>query len=93
MWELGPVKDMHGINKGLHLALVGATVLSAWAFTNLMFALHYAAQYYVEDGSDDDCVQGGFAFPQCDRPGWAEFLISQRAFEGSRPPGRVSERQ
>ena len=73
MWELGPVKDMHGINKGLHLALVGATVLSAWAFTNLMFALHYAAQYYVEDGSDDDCVQGGFAFPQCDRPGWAEF--------------------
>jgi uncharacterized membrane protein len=73
LWELGPVKDMKGLNKGLHLGLVGATVLSAWAFTHLMFALHYAAQYYVEDGSDDDGVKGGFLFPQCERPGWGEF--------------------
>jgi uncharacterized membrane protein len=73
LWELGPVKDMKGLNKGLHLGLVGATILSSWAFTHLMFALHYAAQYYVEDASDDDGVTGGFAFPQCDRPGWAEF--------------------
>jgi uncharacterized membrane protein len=73
VWELGPVKDMHGLSKGLHLALVGATVLSAWAFTHLMFALHYAAQYYVEDGSEDDNVRGGFLFPDCDSPGWGEF--------------------
>ena len=73
VWELGPVKDMKGYSKGLHLALVGATVLSSWAFTHLMFALHYAAQYYVEDGSDDDGVKGGFVFPQCGAPGWGEF--------------------
>ena len=73
VWELGPVKDMHGLNKGLHLGLVGATILSAWAFTHIMFALHYAAHYYVQDGSEDDGLIGGFAFPQCARPGWAEF--------------------
>jgi uncharacterized membrane protein len=73
LWELGPVKDMKGANKALHLCLVGATVLSAWAFTHIMFALHYAAQYYVEDGSGDDGVRGGFVFPQCAAPGWGEF--------------------
>jgi uncharacterized membrane protein len=73
IWELGPVKDMKGANKALHLGLVGATVLSAWAFTHIIFALHYAAQYYVEDGSDDDGVRGGFIFPECKAPGWAEF--------------------
>ena len=30
VWELGPVKDMAGWEKAGHLALVGATVLSAW---------------------------------------------------------------
>jgi len=73
VWELGPVKDMHGLNKGLHLGLVGATILSSWAFTHLMFALHYAGHYYVKDGSEDDGLIGGFAFPQCDKPGWGEF--------------------
>ena len=64
---------MHDLNKGLHLGLVGATILSAWAFTHVMFALHYAAHYYVPDGSEDDGLIGGFAFPQCDKPGWGEF--------------------
>ena len=73
LWELGPVKDMKGLSKGLHLGLVAATVLSAWAFTHVMFALHYAAEFYVEDGSDDDGVKGGFKFPECDAPGWGEF--------------------
>jgi len=72
VWELGPVKDMHGLNKGLHLGLVGATILSSWAFTHLMFALHYAAQFYAPE-NDEDGLRGGFAFPQCDRPGWGEF--------------------
>ncbi len=73
LWELGPVKDMKGYVKALHLGLVGATVLSAWAFTHLMFALHYAAQYYFEDDSGDDGVRGGFLFPDCAKPGWGEF--------------------
>jgi uncharacterized membrane protein len=64
---------MKGFDKAAHLGLVGATILSSWAFLHLMFALHYAAQYYFEDGSGDDGVRGGFVFPQCANPGWAEF--------------------
>ena len=37
---------MKGANKALHLALVGATILSSWAFMHLMFALHYAGEYF-----------------------------------------------
>jgi uncharacterized membrane protein len=70
VWELGPVKDMKGANKALHLGLVGLTILSSWAFIHLMFALHYAAQYYATAGDD---VRGGFLFPDCEAPGWTEF--------------------
>jgi uncharacterized membrane protein len=70
VWELGPVKDMKGWAKALHLGLVGLTILSSWAFIHLMFALHYAAQFYA---TADDDVRGGFLFPDCETPGWAEF--------------------
>ena len=46
VWELGPVKDMTGLLKAGHLALVAATVLSAWTFLQVMFALHYAGVYF-----------------------------------------------
>jgi uncharacterized membrane protein len=70
--ELGPVKDAHGLSKALHLGLVAATVLSAWTFTHVMFALHYAAEYY-QVGEGATGVQGGLIFPNCDSPGWWEF--------------------
>ena len=46
VWELGPVKTMAGWEKAGHLTLVGLTVLSAWAFLQVMFALHYAGVYF-----------------------------------------------
>ena len=46
VWELGPVKTMAGWEKAGHLTLVGVTVLSAWAFLQVMFALHYAGVYF-----------------------------------------------
>ncbi len=70
VWELGPVKDMKGAAKALHLALVGLTILSSWTFIHLMFALHYAAQFYATDGDEQ---RGGFQFADCKAPGWAEF--------------------
>jgi uncharacterized membrane protein len=72
VWELGPVKDLHGVLKALHLGLVAATTLSAWAFTHMMFALHSAAEYYQEAPGPKG-VQGGLVFPTCEQPGWGEF--------------------
>jgi len=71
VFELGPVKDMTGLRKGEHIALVAATILSAWTFTHTMFALHYAAQYYAPG---EDGVRAGLRFPEEDSPGWGEFF-------------------
>lgn len=46
--ELAVVKDMHGLLRTAHIALAGVTVLSSWAFTQVMFALHYAHDYYAD---------------------------------------------
>jgi uncharacterized membrane protein len=71
VWELGPVKNMAGWEKTSHLALVGATVLSAWTFLQVMFALHYAGVYFKRHKG---VAHGGLAFPGCDQPDWMEFF-------------------
>ena len=71
VWELGPVKRMTGWEKAGHLTLVGATVLSAWAFLQVMFALHYAGVYFVRRKGG---YAAGLVFPDCPQPGWMEFF-------------------
>jgi len=69
--ELTVVRDMHGPARAAHVALAGLTVLSSWAFIQVMFALHYAHDYYSA------LVQGrpaGLAFPQEDHPGYGDFF-------------------
>jgi uncharacterized membrane protein len=71
VWELGPVKDMTGWPKAGHLMLVGATVLSAWTFLQVMFALHYAGVYFRPRPGG---FHGGLEFPGSDEPGWTDFF-------------------
>jgi uncharacterized membrane protein len=71
IWELGPVKDMTGCAKVGHLGLVGATVLSAWTFVQVMFALHYAGAYFKRHNGG---IHGGLEFPGTPQPGWMEFF-------------------
>jgi uncharacterized membrane protein len=71
VWELGPVKTMAGWEKAGHLALVGATVISAWAFLQVMFALHYAGVYFQRQKGG---VHGGLEFPGNQQPDWMEFF-------------------
>jgi uncharacterized membrane protein len=71
VWELGPVKNMAGWEKTGHLALVGATVISAWTFLQVMFALHYAGVYFQRHKGG---IRGGLMFPGTDQPGWMEFF-------------------
>ena len=47
--ELAVVKDMHGSLRYTHIALTVLTILSSWAFTQVMFALHYAHDYYAAE--------------------------------------------
>ena len=71
VWELGPVKTMEGLPKAEHLALVGASILSAWTFIQVMFAIHYAGVYFAALADGD---RGGLEFPSKAEPQWGEFV-------------------
>jgi uncharacterized membrane protein len=69
--ELAVVKDMHGFLKGAHIALAGFTVLSSWAFTQVMFALHYANEYYAAASRGG---RPGLQFPDDEEPNYGDFF-------------------
>ena len=69
--ELAVVKDMHGFVKEAHIALAGVTVLSSWAFIQVMFALHYAHEYYAAACHGR---RAGLQFPEDDKPDYGDFF-------------------
>jgi uncharacterized membrane protein len=69
--ELSVVKDMHGMLRYLHIALAVLTILSSWAFTQVMFALHYAHDFYVATELGEN---GGLEFPGVTSPDYSDFL-------------------
>ncbi|SCK26609.1 Uncharacterized membrane protein [Variovorax sp. HW608] len=69
--ELAVVKDMHGSLRIAHIALSGVTVLSSWAFIQVMFALHYAHDYYAAACHGRPV---GLAFPNDDQPDYGDFF-------------------
>lgn len=70
-FELTVVKEMQGLLKSLHIALAGYTVLSSWAFIQVMFALHYAHEYYAEL---DRGHPPGLQFPGEEAPEYGDFF-------------------
>ena len=69
--ELALARDMHGSQRYAHIALAALTVLSSWAFTQVMFALHYAHDYYAAEKRGNP---GGLIFPGGHAPDYADFL-------------------
>ena len=69
--ELVVVKDMHGLIKTAHVALAGVTVLSSWAFIQIMFALHYAHDYYAATCHGR---AAGLQFPGDESPDYGDFF-------------------
>lgn len=69
--ELSVVKDMHGALKTAHIALAGLTVLSSWAFIQIMFSLHYAHDYYAAACHGRPA---GLEFPKDDQPDYGDFF-------------------
>lgn len=55
------------------IVLVIATLVLAWLFSNIVYALHYAHLFYLDytgEGKD----QGGLDFPECAEPDYWDFL-------------------
>ncbi len=69
--ELTVVKDMHGTEKIAHIGLAALTVVSSWTFTQIMFALHYAHDYYA---AQSDGRKPGLSFPDDDEPDYGDFF-------------------
>jgi uncharacterized membrane protein len=69
--ELAVVKDMHGFAKTAHIALAGCTVLTSWAFIQIMFALHYAHDYYA---AVCHSRAAGLQFPGEEQPDYGDFF-------------------
>jgi uncharacterized membrane protein len=69
--ELAVVKDLKGTLRYAHIALAALTIASSWAFTQTMFALHYAHDYYLNAIRGE---HGGLDFPGTQPPDYGDFL-------------------
>ena len=75
--QLQVAKDMAGPAKGLHMALAGLTIVSAWVFIHLTFALHYAHEYFDEAKTlpgETPKRRGGLTIPGTEEPDYWDFL-------------------
>jgi uncharacterized membrane protein len=45
--QLGLARELHGAQRLWHVLLAVATVLTSWLFTQVLFALHYAHDFYL----------------------------------------------
>jgi uncharacterized membrane protein len=66
-------KDPSNGARGLHVAIVAATLLVSWLMTHTLFALRYAHEYY-EDPVGESSISGGLEFPGTDRPDYWDFF-------------------
>jgi uncharacterized membrane protein len=69
--ELSVAKGLVGVDKTAHIALALVTILASWAFTQVMFALHYAHDYYAAVSKGQP---GGLQFPDTTCPDYIDFL-------------------
>ena len=69
--QIGFAKTLHGHARIGHLALAGCTVISAWTVTQVMFALHYAHEFY---NARHRRLPDPLQFPGTKEPVYADFL-------------------
>lgn len=64
--------DQKAAQGGWTKALVIATLVLAWLFSNTVYALHYAHMYYQRDEGGKD--KGGIDFPGTPEPDYSDFI-------------------
>jgi uncharacterized membrane protein len=69
--QLGALKNLVGAPRIWHVTLAGLTVLSSWLFTQVLFALHYAHDFYLARSRKQ---ADPLAFPGTADPGYSDFL-------------------
>ena len=69
--ELAQAKTAQGALRYEHIGLAALTIVTSWCFTQIMFALHYAHDFYVSEIKNQS---GGLDFPGGQAPDYADFL-------------------
>ncbi|HSB97636.1 MAG TPA: DUF1345 domain-containing protein [Spongiibacteraceae bacterium] len=69
--ELAVAKSAQGNLRYAYIGLALFTIVASWAFTHMMFALHYAHDYYI---ARIDNASGGLQFPNEENPTYGDFL-------------------
>ena len=72
--ELSQAKADHGLFKIARVALAFYTVVVSWFVAQLIFALHYAHEYYGLDGAAPPALRKGLKFPEGGEPDYWDFL-------------------
>lgn len=70
------LKDQKGLTAfilTLHVTLSAVTVICSWLLTHTMFAVHYAHDYYRDNG-DPNSGKASLDFPQETQPDYCDFL-------------------
>jgi uncharacterized membrane protein len=75
--ELGIAKAEHEPVKALRVGLAFATIAISWFFIHLIFAIHYAHEYYSPETCPDQKghhERGGLGFPGDEQPDYWDFI-------------------
>jgi uncharacterized membrane protein len=75
--HLAAAPELHGIAKVFHVGLAATTIVTSWLLIHLVFAFHYAHEYYDEfettPGKPAD-LRGGLVFSETHNPDYYDFL-------------------
>ncbi len=71
--ELSAARDAPAALRGARIGFVFATIALSWTFTHLVFATHYAHEFYAPD-EDGAGQREGLLFPGGEAPDFMDFL-------------------
>lgn len=69
--ELVLARELQGLSRHLHIALAAFTVMTSWFFTQVLFAMHYAHDFYMARACGEP---DPLDFPGTDDPLYGDFL-------------------
>jgi uncharacterized membrane protein len=69
--QLSVVREMPGSERTAHVALAALTLVTSWLFTQTLFALHYAHDYYAIRAGGQP---GPLTFPGTTEPDYLDFF-------------------
>lgn len=70
--ELSFARTAHGLDKAFHVGAAFLSVTASWLVVQVIFALHYAHEYYTAGPGGED--RRGLAFPGDEPPDYWDFL-------------------